>query len=59
MAMDQNMDGRLSKEELPAQMQERLTRMDANGDGFVDRSEAEALELRFRQRGSGRGARPR
>ena len=59
LGMDRNGDGRLSKEELPGQMRERMSRMDADGDGFIDRSEAEALERRFRQRGAGGGTRPR
>ena len=55
MQMDRNKDGKVSRDELPTQMRERMSRMDTNGDGFVDRQEAEAIERRFRQQ---RGARP-
>ena len=51
MAMDRDKDGKLSRDELPPQMRQRLSRMDTNGDGFVDRKEAEAIERRFRQSG--------
>ena len=56
MQMDRDKDGKLSREELPPQMRERMSRMDTNGDGFVDRKEAEAVERRFGQQG---GTRPR
>lgn len=59
MAMDRNKDGKVSREELPAQMRERMSRMDANGDGFISKSEAEAIERRFNQGGGGGGTRPR
>ena len=49
MAMDRDKDGKISRDELPPQMRQRLSRMDTNGDGFVDRKEAEAIERRFRQ----------
>ena len=58
MQMDRDKDGKLSREELPAQMRERMSRMDTNGDGFVDRKEAEAVEQRFGQQGGPR-RRPR
>ena len=51
MAMDRDKDGKISRDELPPQMRQRLSRMDTNGDGFVDRKEAEAIERRFRQPG--------
>jgi HlyD family secretion protein len=48
--LDANNDGRLSKDELPASMQDQFTAADANRDGFVDRQEwiaaAQALAAR-------------
>ena len=54
MAMDRDKDGKISRDELPPQMRQRLSRMDTNGDGFVDRKEAEAIEKRFRQQSGGK-----
>lgn len=54
MAMDRDRDGRISRQELPAQLRQRPGRMDSNGDGFVDRAEAEEAEKRFRRQQNSR-----
>ena len=46
--MDSNGDGQITKDEMPAQMQQRFDRMDQNGDGVVDEDEIEAMASRFR-----------
>ena len=38
---DQDKDGKLSGDEIPPQMRERLTNIDTNGDGAIDKSEME------------------
>ena len=43
MALDEDGDGKVTKEELPERMQRVLQRGDANGDGAIDREEAEKL----------------
>ena len=48
--MEQNGDGRLSKDELPAQLQRRFETLDTNGDGFLDQEELEAMASRFGRR---------
>lgn len=54
MGLDKDGDGKLTKEELPGWMQERMfERADANGDGTIDRQEAEQIAERLR-----RGPRP-
>ena len=55
MSRDENGDGKLSQEELPPQMQENFARLDANGDGYVDRAEAAALAGRRRPGGPPEG----
>ncbi|MCB9875763.1 MAG: hypothetical protein H6821_16455, partial [Planctomycetaceae bacterium] len=40
--MDQNADGKLSADELPEQLRERLSSADTNGDGFYDAAELTA-----------------
>lgn len=54
MAMDRDRDGRISRQELPAQLRQRPGRMDSNGDGFVDRAEADEAEKRFRRQQNSR-----
>jgi Ca2+-binding EF-hand superfamily protein len=50
MGLDKNGDGKLTKEELPEWMQERMfERADANGDGAIDRQEAEQIAERLRR----------
>ncbi len=46
--MDSNGDGKITREEMPAQMQQRFDRMDQNGDGVIDEEEIEAMTNRFR-----------
>ncbi len=38
---DENKDGKLSGEEIPPQMRERLSMIDENGDGAIDKAEME------------------
>lgn len=52
--MDSNGDGQITKDELPAQMQQRFDRIDQNGDGVIDEEEIEAMASRFRG-GTGNG----
>jgi Ca2+-binding EF-hand superfamily protein len=51
MQFDKNRDGKLTKDELPEQMQGFFDRMDTNGDGVVD--SAELAELRRSMQGAG------
>ena len=48
--MDRNNDGKITRDELPPQMQRNFERMDANSDGVVNREEAKAVEERMRRR---------
>jgi collagen type III alpha len=48
--MDDDGDGRLSREEAPERMGPMFERMDANGDGLIDRKEIEAMRELFRRR---------
>jgi Ca2+-binding EF-hand superfamily protein len=50
MGFDQNRDGKVSRDELPIQMQQMLDRADTNGDKAIDLEEAKAMESRFRRR---------
>ncbi len=50
---DKNNDGKLSREELPDQIQRMFERLDTNGDGVIDRKEAEAFGARLRARSGG------
>ena len=50
--MDRDGDGKITRDELPTQMQPRFDRMDQNGDGVIDEKEIEAMANRF-QRGGG------
>jgi hypothetical protein len=47
---DANKDGKISIDELPSSMQQNFNRMDTNGDKFIDRKEAEAVEKRLGSR---------
>ncbi len=42
MALDTDGDGKVSKDEAPEQMKAFFDRIDGNGDGFIDKSEADA-----------------
>lgn len=53
LAGDADADGKLSKEELPAEMQRAFERQDLNQDGMLDRAELEAMEKAFRARREG------
>jgi Ca2+-binding EF-hand superfamily protein len=55
---DANNDGKLSKDELPEQMAERMDRIDTDGDGSVSREELETSMARMRERGRPDGGRP-
>ncbi len=58
--MDANGDGKISKMEVPQQMQQRWGMMDTNNDGFCDAREQGALIQRFQGQGGGqRGMGPR
>ena len=53
MSFDANGDGKVSKEEMPERMQDRLLqRADTNGDGAIDKEEAKKVA---EQMGQGRG----
>jgi len=50
MSFDADSDGKVSKEEMPERMQERLLqRADTNGDGAIDKEEAEKFAKRIGQ----------
>lgn len=52
MGFDEDKDGRVTKDELPERMQERMfERADANGDGFIDKQEAEKMAEQVQGRG--------
>jgi hypothetical protein len=50
MGYDKNKDGKVSRNEMPAQMRRMLDRADSNGDDAIDEKEAKAIESRFRGR---------
>jgi len=65
MKLDRDGDGKVTKDEMPEWMRERiLERADANGDGAIDKEEAEKMAEQFQRRGdgpppgAGRGDRP-
>lgn len=55
--IDQDGDGKISKDEAPVRMRERFDQMDGNGDGFIDKVEQEELIKRLRARFQDGGAR--
>ncbi len=54
---DKNNDGKITKDELPEQMQRMFPRIDTNQDGVIDREELAVMEQRMAQRAQG-GQRP-
>jgi HlyD family secretion protein len=60
--LDKNKDGKLTKDELPEQMQQFFDRLDTNHDGVVSKQEFDEMMKRFsamrRQQGGGEGAAP-
>ena len=54
MQFDKDGDGKISKDEVPAQMQPMFGRLDANGDGFIDQGEVSAASARYKKGGGGR-----
>jgi Ca2+-binding EF-hand superfamily protein len=44
---DANKDGKLTDDEIPPQMRERISNIDSNNDGAIDRSEIERAMRRF------------
>src|SRR5262249_29138764 len=58
MAFDKNKDGKVTKDELPENMQGLLDRFDENKDGALDKAELEKASQRFGQRAGGRPGQP-
>ncbi|MFN9713166.1 MAG: EF-hand domain-containing protein [Planctomycetota bacterium] len=59
-ARDKDKDGKLSGDEIPEQMRPRLSMIDENGDGSIDKSELEKMAARMqgpRMQGQGAGGR--
>jgi polyisoprenoid-binding protein YceI len=56
--MDADGDGKLSGDELPERMAERLDRFDTDADGAISRDEFLERMKQFRERGGERGDRP-
>lgn len=58
MSYDENEDGKLSKDELPERLAERMfDRLDADGDGLLDDNEMKAFATQRTEAGAGRGGR--
>jgi RND family efflux transporter MFP subunit len=53
--LDKDKDGKLTQEEMPEQARPFFARMDADGNGFVDRAEHKAMEDRRKQMQQGGG----
>lgn len=49
--LDKNGDGKVSKDEAPARMQQHFEQVDANKDGYVEQSELQAAHARRGQQG--------
>ena len=57
MRFDKNEDGKVTRDEMPRQMQRLLDRADRNKDGSIDLEEAKQMEQRLRQGGGNTGRR--
>jgi len=55
MALDTDGDGKVSKDEAPEQMRAFFDRIDGNGDGFIDKAEADAAARARAAAGGGGG----
>lgn len=53
MQLDEDGDGKISRDEAPEPMQNFFSRIDANGDGFLDEEEISAMRGRGGRRGGG------
>lgn len=53
MQFDKNHDGKIGRDEVPEEMQRFFSRIDTNGDGFLDKGEIAAMRARFQQGGKG------
>jgi Ca2+-binding EF-hand superfamily protein len=58
MKLDKNADGKISSQELPERMARMMTEGDTNKDGFLERSEVEALSKKQGTQSNRRGAPP-
>jgi HlyD family secretion protein len=58
MQMDQDGDGKVSKDEAPEPMQNFFDRIDTSGDGFIDKAEADEMRSRMPRGGPGAGGGP-
>jgi Ca2+-binding EF-hand superfamily protein len=56
--MDADKDGKLTGDEVPEFLRGRLTEIDTNGDGGLDKAEMEAMASRMRERGGAGGGGP-
>jgi Ca2+-binding EF-hand superfamily protein len=56
--MDADKDGKLTGDEIPEFLRGRLTEIDTNGDGGLDKAEMEAMASRMRERGGAGGGGP-
>ena len=55
---DRNNDGKLSDDEIPEQMRQRMQLMDSDKDGSISKAEVEAMAARRGGPGGNRGGRP-
>jgi multidrug efflux pump subunit AcrA (membrane-fusion protein) len=50
MSLDQNKDGKISRDEAPERMKPMFGMMDSNGDGFLDAKEVAEVRKKFQQK---------
>jgi hypothetical protein len=55
-ALDKDSDGKLSLEEAPERMKESFSKIDADGDGFIDAKELGAIRRKMQGKAKGGGA---